>query len=63
MPFALCVPRRVAIFLREQIRKELEQMESGEIISKIDEPTAWYSGIVVIPKANGKIRICVDLHI
>ena len=60
-PFALCVPRRVPISLREQVHKELEQMESGGIISKIDEPTAWCSGIVVIPKANGKIRICVDL--
>ena len=60
-PFALCVPRRVPISLREQVRKELEQMESGGIISKMDEPTAWCSGIVVIPKANGKIRICVDL--
>ena len=36
-------------------------MQSEGIISKIDEPTAWCSGMVVIPKANGKIRICVDL--
>ena len=36
-------------------------MESEGIISKIDEPTAWCSGMVVIPKANGKIRICLDL--
>ena len=49
-PFALYVPRRVPITLREQIRKELVQMESGGIILKIDEPTAWCSGIVVILK-------------
>ena len=31
------------------------------IISKVDEPTEWCAGMVVVPKANGKVRICVDL--
>ena len=30
-PFVLYVPRRVPISLREQVRKELELMESGGI--------------------------------
>lgn len=36
-------------------------MDQMEIISKVDEPTEWCAGVVVIPKANGKVRICVDL--
>jgi len=32
-----------------------------EIISKVDEPTEWCAGMVVVRKANGKVRICVDL--
>ena len=31
------------------------------MIAPIDEPTEWCAGIVVAPKPNGKIRICVDL--
>ena len=36
-------------------------MDQMEIISKVDEGTEWCAGVVVIPKANGKVRICVDL--
>ena len=32
-----------------------------EQISKVDEPIEWCAGMVVAPKANGKVRICVDL--
>ena len=31
------------------------------MISKIQEPTDWCSGMVVVPKSDGKVRICVDL--
>ena len=36
-------------------------METLGIISKIDEPTDWCSGMLVVPKANGDVRICLDL--
>ena len=32
-----------------------------QIISKVDEPTEQCAGMVDSPKANGKVRICVDL--
>lgn len=35
--------------------------EAMGVISKVTQPTAWCAGIVVVPKANGKIRLCVDL--
>ena len=31
------------------------------IISKVDEPTEWCAGMVVVPKPSGDVRICVDL--
>ena len=36
-------------------------MESIGVISKVDEPTPWCAGMVVVPKKAGAIRICVDL--
>ena len=30
-------------------------------IEPVDEPTEWCSPIVVVPKADGRVRICVDL--
>ena len=36
-------------------------MEALGVISKVEEPTPWCAGMVVVPKKFGKIRICVDL--
>ena len=36
-------------------------MEELEVIKKVEEPTEWCVGMVVVPKANGKVRISVDL--
>eukprot|EP00731_Ephydatia_muelleri_P002671 Em0001g2671a len=60
-PVSLFAPRRVPIPLREQVLKELNRMESLGIISKVDTPTPWCAGMVVVSKPNGTIRICVDL--
>ena len=61
VPFALTNPRRVAIPLMDSVIAELQRMEKLEVISRIDEPTDWCAGMVVVPKANKQVRICVDL--
>ena len=60
-PYALTTPRRVPIPLLKAVKQELECMEKLGVISRISEPTDWCAGTVVVPKANGKVRICVDL--
>lgn len=32
------------------------------VISKVGEPTSWCSGMVVVPKKSGEVRIRVDLR-
>jgi len=60
-PFALSTPRRVAIPLLKPVKQELQRMEQLGVIAKVEQPTEWCAGMVVVPKKNGKVRICVDL--
>ena len=60
-PFALTTSRRVAVPLLPKVKAELERMEKLGVISKVTTPTEWYAGMVVVPKPNDTVRICVDL--
>ena len=60
-PFALYTPRRVPFSLRNQVQDELSRMEALRVISKVEDPTPWCAGMVVVPKKTGAVRICVDL--
>ena len=60
-PYALTTPRRVAVPLLPKVKQELDRMQSLGVITEITEPTEWCAGMVVVPKANGQVRICVDL--
>ena len=44
------------------MKEELRKMEEASVISRVDEPTEWCAGMVVAPKKNGSVRICVDLR-
>jgi len=59
-PYAVTTPRRVALPQMDQVKEELAKMERQGVISKIDKPTDWCAPMVVVPKQNGKVRICVD---
>ena len=57
-PYALSTPRRVAIPLMKEVEQELQRMEGLGVITIVQEPTEWCAGMVVVPKANGKVRMC-----
>ena len=59
-PFNQTTPRRVPIPLLPKVKDELDRMETMGVIEKVDAPTEWCSPIVVVPKPNGKVRICGD---
>lgn len=59
-PYAITCPRRVAIPLYESLKKELKLLEDQNVIFPVDKPTDYCAGIVVRPKDNGDIRLCVD---
>lgn len=61
-PFALRGSRPVAVPLLPLLRDELDQLETQGIIRKVVEPTEWVHPIVLVPKKDGGIRLCVDFR-
>ena len=61
VPYSLKTPRRIPLPLMPKVKKELERMEKMGVINRVEEPTDWCSGMVVVPKKNDEPRICVDL--
>ena len=44
-----------------KVKSELERMEKLGVIKRVNVPTKWYTGMVVVPKPDGRLRICADL--
>ena len=60
-PYCLYTPRNVPIPLKEKVQVELDKMDKMGVISRVNKPTEWCAGMVVVPKKSGEVRICVDL--
>ena len=48
--------------IKEAVEHELDKLESDGILEKVNH-SAWASPIVVVPKSNNKIRLCVDYKV
>ena len=59
-PFCLAAPRRVLLPLQSAVNGETKRMLDNNVISQVTKPTDWCVGIVVVPKKDGQVRICVD---
>src|SRR5260364_225097 len=49
---------RIAPDEQEFLNKEIESLLKNGLISKIKSP--WTSPVVIVPKKNGKLQLCVD---
>ena len=60
-PVCLYTPRKIPHPLLPKVKNEIDSMLRQGVISPVTVPTEWCSGIVPVPKPNGRVRICVDL--
>ena len=54
------VPRWVPVPLRDTLRETLNALVQQEFIAPLQKPTSWISSMVVVPKKNGTLCICLD---
>jgi len=54
--------RRIPAPLEDKVNEKLDDLLKSGIIEKVDRPSKWISAMVVEPKRNGDIRICVDMR-
>lgn len=54
--------RDVPYALRDEVENELKRLESAGIITKVQQ-SDWGSPLVVIPKADNTVRLCVDYKV
>ena len=55
-------PRHVAYAPQKQIKDELDWLQILDIITPlgVDKTAEWCNSFVLVPKANGKVRLCLD---
>ena len=46
--------------MRDALKGTLDDLAHQDIIAPVQQPTPWVSSMVVVPKKDGKLRICLD---
>ena len=54
--------RRTPFNLRDKVKEKIEELVAMDIIEPVEGPTPWVSPVVVVPKQNDEIRLCVDMR-
>jgi hypothetical protein len=52
-------PRRQSIERQDFICKEVQKLLDAGFIEEVHHPV-WLANLVIVPKANGKLRMCID---
>ncbi|KAL8625759.1 hypothetical protein ACOMHN_012352 [Nucella lapillus] len=54
--------RRTPFGLRSKVEEKIQELVNKDIIEPVTSQTPWVSPIVIVPKPNNAVRICVDLR-
>ena len=53
---------RIPFGVREKVEEKLELLACGIIEEVPEGPTSWVSSLVVAPKPDGDVTICIDMR-
>ena len=55
-------PRHIAYALQKLFKEELQHLQELDIIVPlgVDKMAEWCNSFVLVPKANGKVQLCLD---
>jgi transposase InsO family protein len=55
--------RRLPFGLRDKVDGKLDDLLAKDIIEEVpNSPTEWVSPLVVVPKPDGDVRVCIDMR-
>ena len=57
--------RRIPYHSRDKLEKELQKLVKEDIIEKVpeNEQAEWVSPVVIVPKKNDAMRLCIDMRV
>jgi len=61
-PFQVRGPRPIPLPIKAEAKQLIDDQVARGVLTKVDEPTEWVHGMRLVRKANGKLRLCVDLR-
>ena len=54
--------RRIPFSSKQKVIDKLEELETLDVIEKVNGPTSWINPLVAVEKSNGDVRICLDMR-
>lgn len=54
--------RRIPFNLRGPVEEKIKELLKMDIIEEVNGPTPWVNPVVIVPKANSEIRLCLDMR-
>ena len=60
VPPVVHAPRKCPIHIKDDIKKELDEVINLEVIIPVSEPTDWVSSVAYSQKSNGRWRCYLD---
>lgn len=54
--------RRIPVALEGLVDKKLSELMEQGVIERVNGPAKWISPVVVVPKGNDDVRICIDMR-
>ena len=53
-------PRKLPLAIKDEVKDHIDDLVKTGVLIPVDTPTDWVSGMVVVKKPSGKIRLCID---